>query len=267
MKSHSEQFAAFEARMMEVALEFGQSDDPIQRGRARAIRELMPACAQFVGAEMERGEVPGITMIAMVNIFATIMGSVIKMTARDPSPEGLLQAQCAIAAQFVNELTDDPQAAARLIMTMTEANESAEDMVEFNAIIQARGGSHMTAPDAVRNEELEAHLLEVALKFDQSKDPVDHVRARAIRAFGVEAMGFLHKEMNARRKDVATSQIMAGVADILGSVLSSVNSTAMSDGQGGRAPVLIDASPHDPFEVVKEMASIMVMAQLEAAAP
>lgn len=128
----------------------------------------------------------------------------------------------------------------------------------------------LSDPDHIANEDIEAHILECALKFDQSDDPIDHVKARAIRAFGVAAISFLANEVNAHRKGVQTSHIVMGFADVIGSLMASVNSTALSDGHGERAPahveirgmasmtlMALESGPHRPLDVMEQMARIL----------
>lgn len=132
--------ADFEDTIMLQALEFDQSDDPLVRAKARGIRTMVPPLADFVMAEMQRKESPGITMAVMVEVFAVVLGSTIKLTMQGKTPAGIQSGTAALLALMIREMVPMDKSTVPMfeeireivrIAEMGDAEASERDFDEF----------------------------------------------------------------------------------------------------------------------------------------
>ena len=144
--------------------------------------------------------------------------------------------------------------------------------------ITAEGSRTMkshSSTTAIEADELERIIMDAALALDQRKDSFDHVKARALRAFGAGMMAFFAEELNSNRDDKDSDVVMA-MAEITAKLLMSINATCLAGSNGqtdaldeieGMAIILTAMASSTPWPNTLLIKMISLYREADACAP
>lgn len=133
---------------------------------------------------------------------------------------------------------------------------------------------------AIEADELERIIMDAALALDQRKDSFDHVKARALRAFGAGMMAFFAEELNSNRddkdRDDKDSDVVMAMAEITAKLLMSINATCLAGSNGqtdaldeleGMAIILTAMASSTPWPNTLLIKMISLYREADACAP